>query len=168
MMVSDVMTREVYMAEQTDSVRDVLEKFATYRIGGMPIVDAEHRIVGYISDGDLMRHLGRSTNSDISYFTFAMAFPGYFDGLAAVNTETDDMDELRRNVTEICHKNAMEVGVKRVITVTAVDDLVQVSAILAQRKIKKVPVIDENRKVIGIVSRGDVVRAVVRTFLALT
>ncbi|RIV26147.1 CBS domain-containing protein [Alicyclobacillaceae bacterium I2511] len=171
MKVREVMIQEVYLANQTDSVRHILEKFAAYRISGMPVVDSGQKIVGYISDGDLMHYLGRSANSNLSFFSFALAYPIHFEDFTALNfAETEKaeaIDEFKRNVSELCHKNVMEVAVRRVITVGEEDDLVEVSEILAKRKIKKVPVLDMNHRVIGIVSRGDIVRAVVRTFLSV-
>ena len=84
-----------------------------------------------------------------------------------LNSSTDiEYDELKENLQRVIGLNVLEVGVKKVLAVKEQDDIVAVADLLSKRKIKKVPV-ERERQLIGIVSRGDVVRAVVKTFLAL-
>lgn len=172
MRVRDIMIKDVYTVNAEDSVRTVLEKFAQLGISGMPIVDADRRLVGYISDGDIMRFLGRHGNQG---FTSYISVIGYYygvtlvdapDALGLTNNHSEIVDDLKQNVLHVCTKNVLEVGTKRVISVSEDEDMVQVAEILAQKKIKKVPVTSSG-KLLGIISRGDVVRAVVKEFLSL-
>jgi CBS domain-containing protein len=164
--VRDIMIHNVYSVQKTDIVRKALEKFAQFRISGMPIVDNANRLLGYISDGDIMRHLGKSANSS---FLSWVSMLGYYYGLelpASDDTPSDEVDEFKKNALALCNKNVLEVGVKRVIKVKEEDSLVSIAEILARRNIKKVPVV-RDEILVGIVSRGDVVRAVVKEFLTL-
>ena len=77
-----------------------------------------------------------------------------------------EYDELQENMKRVVQMNVLDVGVKRVLTVREQDDIVAVADLLSRRKIKKVPV-EKDGHLMGIVSRGDVVRAVVKTFLAI-
>ncbi len=163
MKVSEIMVTDVYAANENDTVRSVLEKFAKFGIGGMPIVNDDNLLVGYISDGDIMRHLGKHLNRPLNYFTMAAE---YYSGIGLNSSTGIEYDELRENLQQVVGLNVLAVGVKRAITVKENDDIVAVADLLSKRKIKKVPV-ERDRKLIGIVSRGDVVRAVVKTFLAL-
>lgn len=166
------MIQDVYTVKSSDSVRTVLEKFAQLGISGMPIVDDERRLVAYISDGDIMRFLGRHGNHG---FTSYISVIGYYYGVSLIDApdamglpenREEMVDDLKQNVLYICTKNVLEVGTKRVISVAEDDDMVQVAEILAKKRIKKVPVTSSG-KLVGIISRGDVVRAVVKEFLSL-
>lgn len=162
------MIHNVYSVQKTDIVKKALEKFAHYRISGMPIVDNGNRLLGYISDGDIMRHLGRTTNSG---FASWVSMLGYYYGLDVpvadeVRLPAEEVDEFKKNALNLCNKNVLDVGVKKVIKVKEDDGLVSVADILAKRSIKKVPVVRDN-VLVGIISRGDVVRAVVKEFLTL-
>jgi CBS domain-containing protein len=165
--IKDIMIHNVYSVQKTDIVKKALEKFAEFRISGMPIVDNANRLLGYISDGDIMRHLGKSANSG---FLSWVSMLGYYYGLelpASDDTQpVEEVDEFKKNALQLCSRNVLEVGVKRVIKVKEDDSLVSVAEILARRNIKKVPVV-RNDVLVGIVSRGDVVRAVVKEFLVL-
>lgn len=154
----EIMIRDVYTVHRGDSVKSVLEKFVQYRISGMPIVDDDRRLVGYISDGDIMRYLGRHFDDPMTSWVSAV---GFYYGMPADARDLDKIDELRENALAVSKKTAEQVGNRRVVTVEEDDSLVDVAEVLARRKIKKVPVI-KNGYLQGIISRGDVVRAVVQ------
>ncbi|WAH36954.1 CBS domain-containing protein [Alicyclobacillus dauci] len=161
MRVRDVMIQDVYVAHKDDLVHDVLRKFSNLRISGMPIVDHGYRVVGYISDGDIMRFLGKHTNNVIlSYSTICTYY--YAESLDA---QIDQVDQFKQNAFSLFEKNVMQLATKKVITVKEDDDLVDVAELLSRRKIKKVPVVKDG-VLVGIVSRGDVVRAVVQAYLS--
>lgn len=165
LLASDIMIRDVYTAHRDDKVQTVLEKFAQYRISGMPLVDNANHIVGYISDGDIMRYLGRHVDVSVTSWIGAV---GFYYGTTMTDDAYNqmDIDELKENVQDVCEKTAGQVGVRRVITIEEDDNLVDVADTLSRRKIKKVPVTKDGI-LTGIVSRGDVVRAVVQKVLTL-
>nr|WP_240353818.1 CBS domain-containing protein [Cohnella algarum] len=140
------MVARVYKAKETDSVRSVIEKFIEFRIGGMPVVNERNEIVAYISDGDIMRYLGRNRNS-ISDFVYAYAT---FNGFA------DSFDDRTRSLLET---NVMAIARKKVITVAWDEEIENIAAILGKKQIKKVPV-ERKGALVGIISRGDVIRHV--------
>lgn len=162
--VAEIMVTNVYSARGSDNVRSVLDKFAEFGIGGMPIVDKSNHLIGYISDGDIMRHLGKHMNRSLNYFTMAAE---YYSGIGLNSSAGMEYDELKENLQQVIELNVLEVGVKRVMTVREQDDIVAVADLLSKRNIKKVPV-ERNKQLIGIVSRGDVVRAVVKSFLSIS
>jgi len=157
----DIMIRDVYTVHRDESVKGVLEKFVQYRISGMPIIDDNSRLVGYISDGDIMRYLGRHFDDPMTSWVSAV---GFYYGMPADARDLDKMDELKENALMVSRKTVEQVGNKRVITVEEDDSLVDVAEVLARRKIKKVPVIQDGY-LKGIISRGDVVRAVVQKIM---
>jgi len=63
LLVSDIMTRELVVFTQDQSIHDVMEKFIKYRISGGPVVDEAGNLVGVISEADCMKEI-----SDSRYF----------------------------------------------------------------------------------------------------
>lgn len=75
--------------------------------------------------------------------------------------ETESFEEKIKDLNDL---NVMEIATKRVITVQFNEDIDQIAKILGNKKIKKVPVV-KDKKLVGIISRGDIVRFIVKNFL---
>jgi CBS domain-containing protein len=157
----DIMIHSVIKAHVDDDVKSVLRKFVEHGIGGMPIVDDANRVVGYISDGDVMRafsrHYSRFRTIDTGYYVVS-----FFVGIEAESDEEDA--DFRAHFQEFCRKKAIDAGVRKAICVQEDDGLETVARILSERKIKKVPVVRDGT-LVGIISRGDVIRQVVHRFM---
>lgn len=156
---ADLMIHSVFVAHQDEQVESVLRKFVDYGIGGMPIVDNANHLVGYISDGDIMRAFATLESSSGTAINLGMFF-------VALNTPDDpDQDsDFARHFRTLCAKRATEVGGKKTITVHEQTSIVDIAKVLSERKIKKVPV-ERDGQLVGIVSRGDVIRKVVYRYL---
>ncbi|RIV21969.1 CBS domain-containing protein [Alicyclobacillaceae bacterium I2511] len=156
MNAEDIMIHSVITVTDTENVETVLRKFVEYRISGVPIVVQDNKIVGYISDGDVMRAFAQQYHGFHGFDSGFYMFPF----LEAIGED----DSFATKFHEFCQRRALDAGVRRVICVQADEPLEQVARILSQRKIKKVPVIKEGR-LIGIISRGDVIHKVVSKYL---
>lgn len=59
----EIMTTDVIVAKQDDSIADVANMLIAEKIGGLPVVDSENRVVGIISETDILkRKIYRSTS----------------------------------------------------------------------------------------------------------
>ena len=138
--VRDLMSREVRTVTPDMPIADAVEMLIGQSYRSLPVVDEAHRIVGILTDGDLLARLGLPDASVQSSLTAAEL--------------GRELDALRRS-----GKTVREVMVSPVITTTedaAVGDAVR---IMAAQGIKRVPVVDRSGRVVGIVSRVDVLRA---------
>lgn len=130
------MRRDVYTVSQNASYLDALRLLSEKKISGEPVVDDDGSLVGFISDGDILRCLA----SEYSPFVNAAAF-----GKADFNDKLPSVMSLR--ITEAAVKNA--------ITVDVADDLSEVCYKLAENHLKKAPVMCAGRMV-GVVDRSDI------------
>jgi len=139
------MISQVYKVKESDPVKAVIDKFAEHRISGLPVVNERDEIVAYISDGDIIRYIG-TKHTTLEYFSFANIY------------EMDkELFELRsKNILEL---NVMEIAKKKVIKVQWDTPIEEIATILGEKKIKKVPV-ERHGVLVGIISRGDVIRHV--------
>ncbi|SDD08333.1 CBS domain-containing protein [Paenibacillus sp. UNCCL117] len=150
MLAQDIMIRKVYKVKQEDKVRAVIEKFIDHRISGLPVVNDRNEIVGYMSDGDIMRFIGKKNDRVVDFLYFSMI--------------VSDPREWEEKVTEILDLNVMTVCKKKVVTASWNTDIDRIAAILGERNIKKLP-IERNGVLVGIISRGDVIRHAFGAFM---
>ncbi|RIV21974.1 CBS domain-containing protein [Alicyclobacillaceae bacterium I2511] len=156
MKATDIMIHSVITVRGSDTVETVLRKFVEYGIGGMPIINDGGRMMGYISDGDIMRAFAKNYQS-LHVVETGMYVMTFFEAM-------DDDEIFAEEFREFCQHRVLDVGVRRVISVKGDDPIDVIARVLSERKIKKVPVVHDGN-LIGIISRGDVIRKVVYRYL---
>ncbi|MEW9701054.1 CBS domain-containing protein [Paenibacillus sp. SI8] len=144
MNASDIMVSHVVKVLEGDTIRTVLEKFVTHRIGGMPVVNHCNQIKGYISDGDIMRAVGSQTKIVVASPFFTSTW-----------LDTQTMEDKYRDIVTA---NVMEFATKKVVTVGVDMPIDEVATILGRKHLKKVIVEKNGGYLTGIISRGDVMR----------
>ncbi|MCT8977096.1 CBS domain-containing protein [Clostridium sp. CX1] len=140
----EIMITEVYKVTEKDTVRSVIKKFIEYRISGVPIVNDRNEIVAYVSDGDIMRYIGKHENLVFDFFYYVAVIRG-------------DDEEFEDRVKKILDLNILDIAQKKVVKVSRNEKIENVAAILAKKNIKKLPV-EHDGVLVGIISRGDVIR----------
>lgn len=151
MQAHEIMIKHVYKVKETDTVRSVIERFMEYRISGLPIVNESNEIVSYISDGDIMRYIGKHRDVVVDSIYYVAVFKG-------------DHEDFEQRVRRLLDLNVMEIGKKKVYTVPWDEEIENIAAILGKKQIKKLPV-ERNGVLVGIISRGDVIRHSFKSFL---
>jgi CBS-domain-containing membrane protein len=137
--VADVMTREVIRVSPEAPLREVAQVMVDYDIGGLPVVDEAGRVVGMVTEDDLILRHARPVGR------WWHAFLGGPERLAREYRQAGDMA-----VREVMATSVIAVG-----PAVPVDE---VARLLHAHGIRRLPVIDEGR-LAGIVSRADLVRA---------
>jgi len=151
MKAHEIMISRVYKVKETDSVRSVIERFIEHRISGLPVVNERNEIVAYISDGDIMRYIGKHRDIIV-------------DSIYYVGVVKGDDQDFEERVRKILDLNVMSIAKKKVIKVDWNEEIENVAAILGQKRIKKLPV-ERNGVLVGIISRGDVIRHTFKSLL---
>lgn len=144
MKAQDIMNKYVYKVKETESVRNVIEKFIEHGISGLPVVNDRNEIVGYVSDGDIMRFIGKHKDIIINGFFY-------------VNVIKGDEEEFEERVKKVLELNVMEIAKTSVEKISWDTDVEDIAALLGKKQIKKLPV-ERNGVLVGIISRGDVIR----------
>ncbi|WHX25710.1 CBS domain-containing protein [Virgibacillus halodenitrificans] len=151
MIAEEVMISDVYKVNQKDTIRSVINYFIDYRISGLPVINDEEKIVGYISDGDIMRYIGK--HKDI-----------FVDSLYNVTVFKGDKEDFEARIQHVLDLNVMKLAKKKIVKVGVTANIENVAAILGKKQIKKLPV-EKDEKLVGIISRGDVIRHAFQRFL---
>src|SRR4051795_9507262 len=95
----EMMKRHVIKVKEYDCVGFVIEKFIEYGISGLPIVNDRNEMVAYISDGDIMRYIGKHDDLVIGTLFFSKVYRG-------------DLEEFEERVIRIMDLNVMEIAKK--------------------------------------------------------
>lgn len=143
MQAQDVMTTDVVSVSRESSVRHIARTMLRHRISAVPVIDDADRLVGIVSEGDLIqrRELGARRTS-------------WWLGLL------DLPDAAALDYVKSSGNRAQDVMTANVITVEPDTPLSQIAALLEKEQIKRVPVLKQGR-VVGIVSRADLLHAII-------
>lgn len=144
MLAADIMTRNVITAGPDSLVHDIAWLMTEHHISSVPIV-ANGTIVGIVSESDLLHRVELGT-ADVQR--------GLADYFASTNKRARDYIKTHSRRA----RDVMTSAVVVVNTQTPLDDVVRT---LADRGLKRVPVLDETGAVVGVISRANLVRALV-------
>ncbi|MBM4761759.1 CBS domain-containing protein [Bacillus sp. B15-48] len=140
MKVRDFMITKVFTIKPTNTVKELLTILNTNRIGGVPVVDEKGHLVGMISDGDVLRYLAPK--------------PLGIAGLVYIIEDGELEDVLREKLTT----PVKEIMTKRnVLSVSPDDEFEWTIRLLSRHHYKKLPVVNGAGRVIGVISRGDLI-----------
>lgn len=146
MKVKEFMIRDVIKAHPNDRVRDVMKVLVERKIGGLPICSEDGKLIGMVSDGDILRAIKPIEHRFYNYLLYVA-----FD-------EGQDMGTRLGNLANIEIINIAKT--KEIVCVTEDDEMEKAVALLAEHHFKKLPVIDRNKHIVGVISRGDVMRKI--------
>lgn len=144
MKVKDFMITDIISTTKDKKIKQLLETLVTHEIGGVPVVDDENRLIGMISDGDVIRYLQPKGRTVYDMFSLVLV------------SEKEDLSHkieysINHNVDKIMKKGDT-------LTVHPEDNLEAALSIFSKYHFKKIPVLDEESKVVGVISRGDIIR----------
>src|SRR3954466_2034372 len=142
MKVSDIMTHPVLTVTPETTVGEVAELMIGHRISGLPVVNPAGDVIGIVTEGDLLRRAETGTERRRARWLEFLIAPG-------------------RLASEYAHANGRrvrEVMTDSIVTVGPDDAVANLIDLLERRRIKRVPVVDQG-KLVGIVSRANLVRA---------
>lgn len=149
--VSDVMTREVAVLRPEMTVAEAADALAAGGYGAMPVVDADGRLVGLLRDEDLIVSEARlHVPTMFSFLGGELSLPGDFKRF----------EEELRKVAGATVGDVMDADPPTITPGETVEDL---ATRMHEADVTHLPVVDDDRRVVGIVARGDLVRLIART-----
>lgn len=143
MKASDVMVSPVITAKSTATVKDVAELFLHRRISAAPVVDESGKLVGIVSEGDLIHRAEIGTERRGSRW------------LALLTDEhAEAADYIKSHATKVA-----DVMTAKVVTARPDTPLQDVAMMMETNGIKRIPIVRDG-KLVGLVSRANLVQAV--------
>ena len=146
--VKHIMTLDVVSVSPTASVARIARLMHERAISGLPVVDLDRRVVGMVMDLDLI-----VLNTRIE----APHFLPLLDGRIPLETPS----HFKKRIQHAVGTTARDVMSESVITVGPDEDVETLAALMVREKVNPVPVV-ENDRLVGVVSRADVIRWMAR------
>ncbi len=144
--VRDVMTRSVLSVRADTPLKDVARLLIDNRISGLPVVDDGGRVIGVVSEGDLL--VKEQSRDAIHHRPLARIF--------------GESSDTRQLLAKAAARTAGDAMTTPPITIDASQPVGVAATTMIKRRVNRLPVTEDDR-LVGIVSRADVIRTFVRT-----
>lgn len=146
----DIMTKEVVIINQEASIEQLSQLLLDNKISGVPVVDNNGKMVGIATEGDVI-----VKDTDLH-------FPRYFkllDGIIYLESLTKFKNSLKKHlaikVSEIMTANVISCGPE--------SPVYDVANLMVENKVNRIPVVSQDGKPIGIITRADIVKSMVQS-----
>lgn len=149
--VRELMSENVLTVSPETNLPDLQRRFASTRVGAMPVVDRDHRIQGIVSRFDVMRRFSIEQS-------LAELADSEFDQTLGVEDDDDSITAIGAAVgTRLSKMHARDIMITEVATIGPDASPSDAARLMTERRIHRLPVI-ENDVLIGIVSAFDFMR----------
>ncbi|MEM9214771.1 MAG: CBS domain-containing protein [Cyanobacteria bacterium P01_F01_bin.150] len=143
--VTDVMTSNPISVTSATPLRTAVKLIADHRISGMPVIDEDNQLVGVISEGDLM---WQETGANPPPYIMVLDSVIYLENPATFEKE------LHKALGQLVG----DVMTKSVITIQSDESLQAAAKLLHRRNVHRLIVVNDQKEVVGILTRGDIIR----------
>jgi CBS domain-containing protein len=145
--VGDVMTTEVVTVREEAPFKELVRLMKTHNISGLPVVNGSQRLVGIVTEADLLVVMGGASGIRKRHIQFGRLLERLHS--PSKGTEMD---------ASTAHTAAQVIMTKDVVTAQASTPLREAARKIMHQGIKRFPVVDPEGRVVGIVSRQDLLR----------
>ena len=132
--VKDVMTTHVVAVRLKATYKDMATRLREFRVSAFPVLDDNNKVVGVVSEADLL------TKEALEYSTHSVA-GGLLHG---------------RERAKAAAVTAADLMTKPAVTIGPDESVSHAARLMYSRKVKRLPVVDDRGRLVGIVSRADV------------
>ena len=145
--VAEVMTRDVPAVHESASIAEIFDLLVSSSHKRVVVVDDKRHVVGIIADSDLISKVSRES------------WPGVLEVLISKVPLGRISEEARKHVQKLRARSAKELMTRDVITVRQKMPVASALALSAEKRVKRLPVVDAEGELVGIVGRTEMMRA---------
>ncbi len=146
MFARDVMSRDVITVTGETTIAEVARLLTEHNISGLPVVDGDGRVVGVVSEGDLI------------YQDKKLHTPAFLEILGGI-IYLEDPKRVGRELQKMTAFKVVEIMTTKVHTVRENTPVQDIATLMLERNVNRVPVLDDKGKLSGIVSRQDIIKS---------
>lgn len=141
MKVKDIMVKNVTTLSPNMFVKDAAKRLSELEISGLPVVDENGKLVGMFTEKDILKAI----------------LPSYIEKVGKFVYE-DDTKGIKKKLETLSNTKIKEIMRKEVVTITEDTSCSEAARIILTQKVRRIPVIDKENRVLGIVARCDILR----------
>ena len=147
-LVKDIMVKKVITIQKDASVEELSELLVKNKISGVPVVDNDGKLVGIATEGDLI-----IKDSDLH-------FPRYFKLLDSI-IYLESLNKFKKSLKKFLGTKVEDVMTAEIKTVKEETPIGEAANMMIKYNINRVPVLDSKDKMVGIVTRADIVKSMI-------
>jgi CBS domain-containing protein len=153
MKIEAVMNKAVVSLSPDDTILKASLKLSEKSISGAPVVDAEGKLIGIFTEADVFKSM------KISKKALKLIYPS-LTSVSVSFQELETEQEALAAYREVENLKVGDVMTTEVITAHPDEELRDAIKRMVSKCINRLPVVDENNKVIGIITRGDILKGI--------
>ena len=147
--VADIMERDPIAVGRDDDVESVIRVLREHELPGVPVVDGSGKLVGIITENDLIL---RDEQADLH-------LPHHLDIMGGV-IYLESMKHFEERIKKACASKGEDMMTPDPITVTPDAPVEEAAKLIAKHKHNRLPVVDDGGRLVGVVTRLDVLDAI--------
>jgi len=148
MKVLEVMTKKVISLKPEDNAKDALDLLFNMKISGLPVIDEKNKLCGMFTEKEVL----------------AKILPSYIEAVGEYVYQ-DNPKAVKQKILEMAHLKVKDVMRRDVITVNEDAPLCEVAHLMFVQKARRLMVLNKAKEVVGIIARGDVVKALFEEYI---
>ncbi len=142
MKVKEIMTKDVISLKPDESARSALDTLFKMRISGLPVIDNNGKLVGMFTEKELIAKILPSYVENVGRFVY-----------------NENPKAVRQKIIGINELKVKDIMRKEIVTVDEDTTLCEVAHLMLMQKARRIPVYNKTKDVVGIIARGEVVKA---------
>jgi len=142
----DIMTHQVHAVSEETSVEELARLFVETGVSAMPVLDAAEHLSGIVTETDLIEQ-----DKPLHIPTVI----SLFDWVIYLESEKSFQKEVRK----ITARKVGDICAKEVITCSLSTPVPEIADLMVKHKVHRVPVVDDERRILGVVARLDIIRS---------
>jgi len=142
MKIKEIMKKEVVSVKPEDNAIEVLNLLLKMQISGLPVIDAQGKLKGMLTEKEVLAHILPSYVEKVGRFIY-----------------DENPKAVRQKILSLRTMKIKDIMRREVVTVNEDTALCEVARTMLTQKARRIPVLNKAKEVVGIVSRGDVVKA---------
>jgi CBS domain-containing protein len=144
MKVKEIMKKEVKSLTPSMNAKEALSVLLKNQISGLPVIDDEGKLVGMFTEKDILKTILPTYLQDVGKFIYS-----------------EDPKGIKTKVAGLAKLSVKEIMRKEVITVAEDAVISEVARLMLTQKVRRIPVLNKEGKVSGMIARQDIVKALI-------
>lgn len=142
MKVKEIMTKDVVSVKPDHNAKEALTLLFKMQISGLPVIDAQGRLVGMFTEKDILTAI----------------LPSYIEKVGRFVYE-ENPKSIKKKFEGLVNLTVSQLMRKDVVTVDENASLCEVARLILTQKVRRIPVLNKEKRVVGIIVREDIVKA---------
>lgn len=149
MRAKDIMKKNVIFVTKNEKVKEIVSILMQNHISGVPVVDQNRQLIGIVTEKDLIT---KEKGLNISSYMEFIASILFIDGEI----------QYKGNYQNLIYLTAADIMSSPVYAVHLNATIDEIASIMVNRHINRIPVIDEEKRLVGIIGRGDLLPTLIK------